>query len=225
MTDYSRSKDLFNPEHNTYKTAVYGIGSVGSRIALALADIGFKDIEAIDYDTVDEANLAPQMFLKEQQDMKKAEAIKDLILRKTGTEIKTVTEKIEESTTIMPDVNKIYILAFDSLPARKMLYEKLKGYPVWLVDLRIGGMNHQAYCLRLDNEDHCKEYEETMKGEASDLKCGEKAIAHNNMLIAAIAVNHCRLISQSKTPPNILIGNMDTYRPAILGMWQKEAEE
>ena len=78
--------------------AVCGVGAVGSNLLQALARIGFSDLRGIDFDRVEEANVAVQAFGLRDVGAMKATAIQKRIFEETGVEIKAHTKIIEGST-------------------------------------------------------------------------------------------------------------------------------
>ena len=213
MTDetylYSKQEKLFNPEKTQPKCYIYGCGSGGSHITIGLAKIGIKNITVYDYDTVEETNVPAQFFTltsaKEKQ--LKTEAIKRLAKEMTGTNINTVTLKIDD--TFNPEItsNSIHILAVDSIEIRKLLANKLKDYPVFVIDGRIGGFNYEKYSLRADSDNFDK-YLKTLEGTFAETPCGEKCLWANNTLIASKIIADVIKISQNKTPTEVVKGNL-----------------
>src|SRR3990167_10740712 len=112
--DYSKQSKLFNPANNKYGITIFGIGSVGSHTAVALAKSGFTDIEVYDFDIVEEGNIAAQCFsLNKDIGKLKTKAIAERIYEETGIKIKIHNEKITKSSVIIPTDDRIYINAVD----------------------------------------------------------------------------------------------------------------
>jgi len=180
---YYKQKKLFNPHNNFSKIHIYGVGSIGSHVAVGLAKIGIKDITVYDFDTVEEANI-PAQFYSVGQKGKKVEEIAKIIDIFTDIKINPISIKIDESFKPDLSLNSIHILALDNIEIRKLLYNKLKDYPVWLIDGRIGGFNWEKYSLRLDGK-NSNEYAITLEGAFSDAECGEKCLWAVNSLISS----------------------------------------
>lgn len=194
--DLSRQAKLIDQDKiNNYTIKVFGVGSIGSHTALTLAKIGFKNIEVYDRDIVGSENISAQAYMIKHIGMTKVSAISNLMLEYTNMTPIEFFGSITPETEIEILPNTIYMCLFDSIEARKMVFDKLKGYPVLFVDSRIGGFNMRYYFVRCDNDTEVDEYEKTLLvgadiGGIAQLECGEKACAVvNNQLSAKIVAN------------------------------------
>jgi len=200
MVDLAKQAILINNSvlRNTH-IDVYGIGSVGSHLVLGLAKLGVESISVWDYDTVNEDNISAQAFGLEHVGLKKTEALFDLVKRQTGIKIELNNLEIDEETDLEPEINSIQCSCVDSLKARKIIFDKLVGLPVYWLDSRIGGFDHQYYFLKLDDKQSTDKYIKTLKpipGMAYELKCGEKcSIGNNLMIVSELMANIVRLIN------------------------------
>ena len=201
--DLSRQSNLIDSKKlSEIHVELYGIGSVGSWLALGLAKIGVPSISVWDFDTVEEANCSAQAFGMNQVGQLKTEALFNLIKDQTNTKIDIHSEEIKEETELDPRMESIQYCGVDSLKARQLIFDKLNGLPVYWLDSRIGGFEHSYTFLRLDDETKVARYEKTLKpikGISYELKCGEKAsIGNNVMLISEIMSNIVKLINGEK---------------------------
>ena len=195
----SRQSLLVPPNELTrWNIHIFGVGSVGSHLALLLAKTGFKNLIVYDMDTVDEENIGPQAYMFEHLGMNKVEAIKDLISKSTGTEVVAKHGQINNESEIEVEPHSIYICVFDSFEARKLVYNKVKDFPGVFIDGRIGAYNLSHFMVDLIHNDQKEEYEKTFpkdNGEGSDLACGEKASAFINYeLVGRIVSNIIRYV-------------------------------
>ena len=176
---------------------VFGVGSVGSKVTQVLAKSGFKDIEVFDMDKVGKENIAAQAFSFKHIGMNKVDAMKEMILEESGVEIKTAHGQLTEKSQTNAEPNVIYCCFFDSIDARKMLFNKLKEFPIIFVDGRIGGFNMRHYLIDCSNKKEIALYEKSINMKArSELKCGEKASAPiNTELAGKIVTNIINYIS------------------------------
>jgi len=62
----------------------------------------------------------------------------------TGTDIEIRNEKLDEKSELEYANDTIHIMAFDSIEARKMVFNMLKGYPLHYIDGRTGGFNYES---------------------------------------------------------------------------------
>ena len=196
---------------------IFGVGSVGSHVAKVLAKTGFQHIEVYDMDTVEEENLAAQAFDFRHLGMSKVNAIKEIIKESSGIDIVTHHGEITEDTEITPTPNTIYMCFFDSLEARKLVFDKVKDFPVIFVDGRIGRYDMRYYfvdCIDLgEKEAYAKSLETTA---VSDLECGEKASAPINTIISGMIVVNLISYLQEERRIKVFIGNAMSPKSNII---------
>jgi len=184
---YYKQTGLFDPEQfgNT-PINVYGCGSIGSNVILALAKMGFKNIAVYDFDKVEEDNLPAQMFLNEHVGMSKIEAIQDLVKKSTNLE-EIYIESVKIDNDFTPDytLNSFHILCFDNIESRKLLAEKLKRFKLNVIDGRIGAFNYEIYSVDFFDKKAYQKYIQTFENEFAGLKCNEKCLFPVNTMIAA----------------------------------------
>ena len=76
---YSRQKDIVPAERiAACKATVIGVGAIGRQVALQLTAIGIPWLQLIDFDVVEESNLASQGYLEEDLGRLKVEATAEL---------------------------------------------------------------------------------------------------------------------------------------------------
>ena len=90
----SKSYEFFKPEMCTSRIHIIGCGSVGSTIAELLARFGLTNIALYDFDTVEEKNLANQMFWRDDVNVPKTVAVKNMLCR--------INEECRETVKLMP---------------------------------------------------------------------------------------------------------------------------
>lgn len=183
---YFKQKLLYNPEEDQPRIFVYGCGSIGSHVITGLAKTGFKDITIYDYDSVEDSNIPAQFFGIKHIGEKKIEAIADVVSQFVP-DIEINKEEVKIDGEFIPELSKdsIHILCFDNIEARKILSEMLFGYPLLIIDGRIGSFNIEKYTFLGTNKNLCKDYSKTLEGEFSKLKCGEKTLWPVNAYIGS----------------------------------------
>jgi len=207
--DFYKQTDLYDPSKHDPKAYVYGAGSIGSHVTMALAKIGVQDITLYDFDTIEPSNVPSQFFpvgLKEN--VKKINAMKKLTRMMTGTTINIVDAKIDETFNPVCLDNSIHIIAFDNIESRKVLAEKLDGNNVWLIDGRIGGYNYEIYTAKCDNKEHMKSYYSTLEGEFSHLPCSAKCLWVTNTQIATTITSMLVKLEKEMMIPEFIKGNI-----------------
>ena len=119
---------IFNAKENNLPITLIGCGAIGSRVFMSLIELGLTKITCVDFDHVEPHNLANQAFLNEHIGQKKALALKDLYLKKTGQEPPdTMAFHVDRLPSGAINPSGIVILAVDSVAARKEIAEWLKG--------------------------------------------------------------------------------------------------
>ncbi len=176
---------------------VFGVGSVGSRVTELLAKSGFKQIEVYDMDIVEEENISTQAFNFEHINMTKVEAIADVVKKGSGIDIIHHHGIITEESDIESEPNTIYACFFDSFEARKIVFDKVKDFPVIFVDGRIGRYDMRHYLIDCSDKEQVERYGKSLEVKAtSDLICGEKASAPINSIIAGkLVINMIQYIA------------------------------
>lgn len=201
---FFKQEMLFNPDTEDKRPVIiYGAGSIGSHTAVALAKTGFKDITVYDYDEVEPGNVPAQMFRIEDADnkKKKTDALKEIVRSFTGLELNTRFMKIEED--FMPNVaiGVVHVLALDNIETRKLIYQRLVGFPVYLIDGRIGSFNYELWNVKMNGDKRFIDaYEQSLEGEFVELVCGEKCLYPVNSMLAAMITESCIMINKDRRP-------------------------
>lgn len=198
---YKQAK-LYNPSESNPKVYVYGCGSIGSHVIMALAKIGVKDITVYDFDRVEDANKPAQFFDMESIGLK-TDCCARLVKEFTETIITTINCKIDLSFNPGMEYNSIHIIAFDNIDTRRILYSKLRGFPVWVIDGRIGGFQYEVYSFYSDKA----EYGKTLEGNFSEQECGTKCLWIVNSMISSKIVANVVKITKGMKPAYQVVGN------------------
>jgi len=223
----SRQSKLIPKDKITqYTLKVFGVGSIGSHFVKTAAKTGFTNIEVFDTDIVEEENIAAQAFDFRHIGMKKVEAMKEIVLEGAGVEIIATHGTVTKETDIVPEPNTIYCCFFDSMEGRKIVFEKVKDFPVVFVDGRIGRYDMRHYLVDCSDKNEVQIYGDTLnvKG-VSDLACGEKASAPINVQIAGMIVMNIVNFISGKDYTKRFIGNAATPKTSIHILEIKEKKE
>lgn len=220
QANFIDSKKLAN-----WKIKIFGLGSIGSILAKQLALVGFNDLMGYDFDTVDEDNIGSQEFTISHIGKKKTEAIVALLKEGYDYDISIVEGEITKDTEILPEEKTIYFCGFDSLEARKILWDKLKNFPVMWGESRIGRTAQRYYFVDLKNrdEDWIKEYEKTLdpNGPRTELKCGDKGTYPSNAELVGKIMRQIVNIAENKPFVKQYIGDWG-MEPAIFDIPEEE---
>jgi len=132
---YSRQRDIVPPERLApCKATVIGVGAIGRQVALQLAAMGVSWLQLIDFDSVEESNLASQGYMEEDLRRSKVDATGDLCLRiNSQLDLRLVPERFRRST----DVGNVMFCCVDSMDARRLIWEAVKDRADFFADGRM----------------------------------------------------------------------------------------
>ena len=180
----SRQSDLFRPEQALSGVTVIGLGGIGSPTAMILAKMGVE-LTIIDFDTVEEHNLASQHYRREDVGLNKVDALSAELERHAGVRPQTRNERYVDQP-----LSGLVIAAVDSMDVRKQIWEQVRMNPAvdLFIDTRMGGMVGLLLTARPCNIDDVSWYEKQLypSSEASREACTSRAIAFNTFGIAAM---------------------------------------
>lgn len=143
--DYSKFYDFFQPEKDRTRIHIIGCGSVGSTIAENLVRCGVKRLTLWDFDTVEEHNIANQMFRSQDIGKLKVEALRDILLE--------INPEADGDIKLKPNgwqgepISGYIFLAVDSIEIRREIVEKHMGstFVKAVFDVRTGLTDAQHY--------------------------------------------------------------------------------
>ncbi len=209
--EFTRQKNIFNPKEQNSKIFILGVGSTGSFIALTLAKMGFNDLNIVDFDKIENHNIPNQFYRINDVNKLKVNALKDIIKSFSGTDVKIKNVKIDKNYNFDLDLNSIVVFCFDNMPIRKLVYDKIKDYPIKLIDTRMGGEGYQIYSIDLENEEEKKFYEDRLKAKTIETVCGEKSIIYTILSLASETCQIIKNIDKEQEYPKILKRQMKNY--------------
>jgi molybdopterin/thiamine biosynthesis adenylyltransferase len=211
-----------------YTVHVFGVGSIGSNLIKQLALVGIQNIVAYDFDTVAEDNIGSQEFDMTHIGMKKTEAIQKLMKERYDYDVEIQDGKIDDDTLLLGEDKHIYFCAFDSLKARKLVWDKLKKFPIIWGESRIGTSQQRFYFVDLITKDDAwiAEYESTLASDAPvvELKCGEKGCYPSNAELCAKIVRQVVNIAENKPVAKIMVSDWG-YPADVFVSESREFEE
>jgi len=209
---FQRQTKIFNPEEQKSNIIVVGSGSTGSFISLTLAKMGLNKIKVIDFDKVEGHNIPNQFYTIEDIGHFKVDALQNIIEGFTGVTIETENKKIDENYNFEIDLNTIIILCLDNMEGRKLIYSKIKDFPIKLIDTRFGSEGFSIHAVDLSKEEEKKDYEFSLNLKTIETPCGEKAVIYTILSLASECCNIVKRIDKEETYPRILKREMKTYR-------------
>ena len=132
---YSRQRDLVPPDRLAQcKATVIGVGAIGRQVALQLAAVGIPWLELIDFDTVEESNLASQGYLEDDRQRYKVDATADLCQQiNHRLEVHVVSDRFRRSMQI-PDT---VFCCVDAIDIRRLIWGSVKDRTLFFSDGRM----------------------------------------------------------------------------------------
>lgn len=216
-TQSNRFKDaIWFPKETTY-CIVGGAGGIGSWLTLLLARACFTPV-VFDFDTLEEHNMAGQLYPRQSIELSKVDALSSLITDFADTQIITYNEAFTSESMSSP----FMFSAFDNMKARKDMFEVwVEGNKDWksaeepvepiFIDGRLSLEQIQIFCVTMDKIDQYREHLFD-DSEVEDAPCTLKQTSHTAAMIGAHMVgfftNHIA---------NLSIGDKDRNIPF---MWE-----
>jgi len=121
---YSRQRDLVPPERlAACKATVIGVGAIGRQVALQLTAMGIPWLQLVDFDSVEESNLASQGYLQDDLGRPKVEATADLCHQTNHMlEVYSLAQRFRRSM----EVGNVVFCAVDAIDTRRHIWEAVK---------------------------------------------------------------------------------------------------
>jgi len=132
---YSRQRDIVPRERlATCKATVIGVGAIGRQIALQLTAMGMPWLQLIDFDHVEESNIASQGYLEDDLGRPKVEATADLCQQiNHQLEVHEINEIFRRSM----EIGNVVFNCVDSIETRRLIWEAVKDRCSFYVDGRM----------------------------------------------------------------------------------------
>ena len=198
MTDIvvTRHQEIFNPLKHPVPIHIIGVGATGSRIAMALYELGLTNITLHDFDIVEPHNLANQAFMASHVGTHKVEAMADLFIQKSGN--KDLQNTFVFSPNPVPndqtELEGIVFLLTDTMASRREIFEKcLKSNPkvLHVVETRMASTHGNIYQFNPNHILKAKAWEQTLIDDdvAETSACGASiSVGTTASIIANLAV-------------------------------------
>ena len=132
---YSRQQNIVPAERLAQcKATVIGVGAIGRQVALQLAAMGISWLELVDFDYVEESNLASQGYLEHDLGRPKVQATADLA-QQLNREFKVheVNDRFRRSV----DIGNVVFCGVDKIDVRRLIWESVKDRISFFVDGRM----------------------------------------------------------------------------------------
>jgi molybdopterin/thiamine biosynthesis adenylyltransferase len=202
--DYWRQLDIFSPDSFDIPIHVIGAGATGSYIVHLLSKMGCKDITVYDFDKVENHNLPNQVYGLEHIGQLKVDALKKIIKRDCGIDIKTHSTEVKT----LDKIEGILFVLTDTMHSRKSIWESVKNNPKikFYIETRMGAEFGTIYSLiPLLNQ---SEYEKTLYSDeqAERSACTRQSISPTVATIAGMAVfSLLRFLNKEDNPNKVMV--------------------
>ncbi len=177
MIDTQRHASVFSPDHwGERRVDVVGVGATGSRVALALAKLGVRNLHWWDFDVVEPHNLANQVYREQDVGREKAVALYDVIRESIGEPPRSMTARVTRVTG-KEELGEVVFLLVDTMAARKEIWEGALKFQLrtrLMVETRMGADQGFLYTLCPSRPTHVSRWEDTLftDEEAETSLCG-----------------------------------------------------
>jgi len=132
---YSRQRDIVPPERlAACRATVIGVGAIGRQVALQLSAMGAPWLQLVDFDVVEESNLASQGYLEADLGRPKVEATASLCRQiNSRLEVVAMPERFRRSMT----TGTIVFCAVDKIDVRRLIWGAAQDQADLFIDGRM----------------------------------------------------------------------------------------
>jgi len=132
---YSRQSDIVPADRLACcKATVVGVGAIGRQVAIQLTAMGIAWLQLIDFDVVEDTNLASQGYLESDLGKPKVDATAELCRKiNSNLELEVIPERFRRSM----DVGNIVFCCADKIDIRRLVWEAVKDKVNFFCDARM----------------------------------------------------------------------------------------
>jgi len=132
---FSRQRDIVPAERlEACMTTVIGVGAIGRQVALQLTAIGVPRLQLIDFDTVEESNVASQGYLEADIGKPKVEATAAFCMQiNSQLDVQQVAERFRRSM----EIGNAVFCCVDSMDIRQLIWNAVKDEASFCCDGRM----------------------------------------------------------------------------------------
>lgn len=216
-----RHDEVFDARKNNTQITIVGAGATGSRVFMALIELGLTNITVFDDDVVEGHNLANQAYVRHQVGKPKVMSLADLYRFKTGYMPPESMLFINERVPCqgIPLKGTVFLLT-DTMASRKEIYDKeIKDNPevTHVIETRMASTHGNIFSFSPYEKAKSQRWRDGLTndegGEVS--ACGSSlSVGTTASIIANMAVWQ---MMHSMTNPEAVEGRLDVYlNPTML---------
>jgi hypothetical protein len=190
--DWLRQLGVIPPEKLQFPITLVGAGGIGSPCAIALAKMGCSNLTIWDFDTVEEHNIANQLYPIDAVGKLKVEALSAVVEGFGGLRPQVVPKAFAAEER----VSGVVCACVDTMEARRQIWQAVRFKPAvsLYLDARVAGEIGVLYTVKPCDIHQVRFYEQTLYSdeEALDLPCTERSIIYNGFFVAALMVSQIK---------------------------------
>ena len=164
---YSRQRDVVPRERLAQcKVTVIGVGAIGRQVALQLSAMGISWLHLIDFDCVEESNLASQGYLEDDLGRPKVQATADLAQQLNHQlEVHEINERFRRSM----EIGHVVFACVDAVDTRRLIWEAVKDRISCFID---GRMSAEVFRILTAYDPASRQYYPTTLFSADEAHAG-----------------------------------------------------
>lgn len=199
-----RQSDLIPVDVLSKKITIIGAGAVGSWTALALAKMGFLNLEVWDDDVVSVENMNNQMYPITSIDEPKVQALGDMINMFTGHKIVTIKGRYEGEKII----GDIVISAVDNMKVRKSIWDNSQA--TWFIDPRMGAESALLYVMNRHDPADKVTYPKTLHSDEEGVHepCTAKSTIYCANFLSGLVARSVKQVATASPHTRIMQANL-----------------
>ena len=196
------------------KFTIIGAGAIGSFLTMTLAKMGATQISVYDMDTLEEHNIANQMYPEYEVGRLKVEALHDVVKSYSGIDMRYKAERFTENILMLG--THCVISAVDNMDVRKVIFNQTKASGAkYFIDGRMGALSMRAYSVDMQKPDEVAFYERTLYSQdrASPERCTAKSIIFTVLIVAGYMLDMlAKRINGQECPTEIMYDSPSGYQ-------------
>lgn len=132
---FSRQRDIIPPDRlAACKATIIGVGAIGRQVALQLSAMGIPWLQLVDFDVVEESNLASQGYLEDDLGRAKVDATANQCKQiNSGLEVHAVPDRFRRSR----EIGDLVFCCVDKIDVRRLIWEAVQDRVGFFADGRM----------------------------------------------------------------------------------------